>query len=40
MAARLAGKIEGNRPLREINDRLISKFVLRQFNHFKNSIKS
>jgi len=29
MAARVAGKIEGNRPLREINDRLIAKFVLR-----------
>jgi len=40
MAARVVGKIEGNRPLREINDRLNAKFVLRQFNHFKDSIKS
>ena len=40
MAARVVGKTEGNRPLKEINDRLIAKFVLRQFNHFKNSIKS
>jgi len=38
--ARVVGKIEGNRPLREINGRLIAKFILRQFNHFKNSMKS
>jgi len=40
MATRVARKIEGNRPLREVNDRLIAKFVLKQFSHFKNSIKS
>jgi len=40
MATRVAGKTEGNRPLREINEILMAKFVLRQFNHFKNPIKS
>jgi len=40
MAARGGWKTEGNRSLREVNERLMAKFVLRQFNHFKNPIKS